>query len=116
MSTGTASVKWRKQDLTTVQVTLPVSAASLLEALARYRDMSSEALLREYIGAGLREDQRRYFEEQALSITEEVLAKQLRSPGQAAELMREIRREINGPPSRPRFRKKPGDADPGGES
>ncbi len=72
---------------------LPRRATDSLAKMARYFDLSSEALLRRYVGVGLREDEARYFAEQALSTMEDVLRERL-GEELAASLVREAEAEL----------------------
>jgi hypothetical protein len=73
---------------------LPVPAFEALSAMARYFDMSPEALARRYFSAGLRDDQARYFSEQALTTVEDTLRSRLGDERLVAELMSETRAKL----------------------
>ncbi|HKP76441.1 MAG TPA: hypothetical protein VJT67_13015 [Longimicrobiaceae bacterium] len=61
--------------------------------VAETRDMSPEALMRLYIGQGLRQDKARLFSERILYMTERVLAKHIPSEDERSQILNEIRSE-----------------------
>jgi hypothetical protein len=109
MSSNEPEIRWRAKDLRAFAVELPVDVIRSIEGVARYRDVSCEALVREYIGAALREDLSRYFSEQVLVATEDALTRRL-PESDAANIMREIRTEFREHRlDRPRLRRSPHD-------
>ena len=58
--------------------------------------MSIEALLKFYIGQGLRQDLAKAFSERVLARTAEVLTRHLDSPDEVSEILQEIRLESMG--------------------
>ena len=64
----------------------------VLGALAQRRDMSCEALTREYITRGVMEDRWRMFAETAVPTVESVLHEHV--PERAEELIAEVRRRF----------------------
>lgn len=77
---------------TTVTLTIPTDTLHLLEQVATSRDMSVEAVLKLYIGQGLRYDAAQRFADRVLDLTAEVLARHGQSQEQVAEIVRDIRR------------------------
>jgi hypothetical protein len=75
-----------------VQIEIPVEAWHTLEQIAVSRDMSVDALLKRYIGEGLRHDAAQRFAERMLDRTADVLARYGQSPEQIAAIVDEIRR------------------------
>jgi hypothetical protein len=71
--------------------------------VAAYLDVSAGALMRRYIGQGLREDLARYFHEQALLAVQEALEKRM-DRSTAESILQEVREEFRQPPRRPRVR------------
>lgn len=91
----------------TVSFRLPARAMAPLTRIATYRGMTCEALVREYLGAGLREDVRGHFEEQVLVATEDALASRV-TPEVAADVLAAVRAEFKpGAAARPRPRTRP---------
>ncbi|HWK90574.1 MAG TPA: hypothetical protein VNP72_11365 [Longimicrobium sp.] len=76
-----------------VTLAIPTDALTTLRRVAETRDMSQEALLRFYIGQGLRQDSARLYSERLIETTEEVLARHIPSEEERSAIMREIRGE-----------------------
>jgi hypothetical protein len=74
-----------------VPLELPVDALATLREIAGERDMSLEALLRFYIGQGVRQDISRRYGERLLRNAERVLARHIESEHERSEILREIR-------------------------
>ncbi len=74
-------------------LTLPRDTLASLRRVAGWRDMRPEALLKLYIGQGLRQDASRISSARILETTEEVLARHIPSEEQRAAILREIRGE-----------------------
>ena len=62
-----------------VLLQIPVDTLSTLEKVANNRDMSVNALLKFYIGQGLRQDSTQLFSDRVLETTAQVLAKPISS-------------------------------------
>jgi hypothetical protein len=86
----------RPRETEVVSITLPKDALASLKKVAAERDMSFQALLKLYIGQGLREDLTRLFGDRVLETTAHVLARHLPSEKDIASIMREIREEVTG--------------------
>jgi hypothetical protein len=76
-----------------VSLNIPIDTLASLEKIAANRDMSVEALLKFYIGQGLREDLAKVFSERLLDKTAQVLAKHLESAEEISTILREIQAE-----------------------
>jgi hypothetical protein len=74
-----------------ISLPIPKDAVVSLKQVAAQRDMSYQALLKLYIGQGLRQDLARLFGERVLETTAHVLARHLQSDEEVASIMREIR-------------------------
>ncbi len=74
-------------------VSLPIPKETIisLQKIAAIRDMSMEALLRFYIGQGLRQDMSRLFSDHVLQTTAQVLARHLESTEEVSAILQEIR-------------------------
>ena len=70
---------------------MPGDVLRSLELVAHSRDMSVEALMRFYVGQGLRQDLARLFSERMLDTTANVLAKHLHSADEVSLIIEEIR-------------------------
>lgn len=82
----------RPRPTTGVTLNIPTDTLQTLEQIAASRDMSVEALLKRYIGQGLRHDAAQHFADRVLDLTAQVLARHGQSAEQVAEIVREIRR------------------------
>ena len=72
-------LKFRPRGTESVSIEIPKDTLSSLKQVADGRDMSVQALLKFYIGQGLRQDVARLFGDRVLDTTEEVLARHLQS-------------------------------------
>jgi hypothetical protein len=75
-----------------VSLAVPVDTLSSLRKVAAQRDMSVEALLKWYIGQGLRQDLARSYSDRVLTTTAEVLARHLPSE-EVPAILKEIQTE-----------------------
>ena len=76
-----------------VSLNIPTDTLASLEKIAANRDMSVQALLKFYIGQGLREDLAKVFSERLLDKTAQVLARHLESAEEISTILREIQAE-----------------------
>jgi hypothetical protein len=83
----------RPRETETVALRIPTDVLKALQKVAAGRDMSVEALMKLYIGGGLRQDLAKLFSEHVLEMTEQVLAKHLPSAHEVSAIMREIQSE-----------------------
>jgi hypothetical protein len=74
-----------------VSIEIPADTLAALKKVARSRDMSYQALLKLYIGQGLRQDLAQQFAEQVLETTAQVLTRHISSAEQVSVIMHEIR-------------------------
>ena len=79
------------RDTEVISLTIPKDVIASLHQVAAQRDMAYQALLKLYIGQGLRQDLARLFGERVLETTAHVLARRLQSDEEVAAIMREIR-------------------------
>lgn len=84
-------LKLRPRPNTTIQLKIPTDAVENLEHVAAARDMSVEALVKLYIGQGLRQDLAQRFADRVLELTAQVLARHGQPPEQVEAILREIR-------------------------
>jgi len=70
---------------------VPVETLHELERVAAGRDMSVEALMKLYVGQGLRQDLAQRFADRVLDLTALVLARHGQSSDQVEAILREIR-------------------------
>ena len=81
----------------TERLSIAVSKEALasLKQVAAHRDMSVQALLKFYIGQGLRQDIANLFGTRVLETTEAGLARHLQSEEEVRSIIREIRTETD---------------------
>lgn len=77
----------------TVSVQLPTDVLESLEKIAASRDMPLDALLKLYIGHGLRQDLAKAFADRMLEKTAQVLTRHIASEEEVSAILREIRVE-----------------------
>ena len=73
-----------------VTLSIPSDTLELVRRVAVTRDMSPEALLKFYIGQGLRQDAARLFSERIMQTTAEVLARHIPSEEERSAILSEI--------------------------
>jgi len=76
-----------------VTITIPKDTLDSIQRAAASRDMSVEALLKFYIGQGLRQDLAKLFSDRVLETTAQVLARHIESEEEISAIIREIRGE-----------------------
>ncbi|MGI9180615.1 MAG: hypothetical protein ACR2H9_08965 [Longimicrobiaceae bacterium] len=76
-----------------VTLVIPTEALDALREVAATRDTTPEALMKLYIGQGLRQDTARLFSERILETTARVLARHIPSEEERAAILREIEDE-----------------------
>jgi hypothetical protein len=76
-----------------VTLVIPTEALDALREVAATRDTTPEALMKLYIGQGLRQDTARLFSERILETTARVLARHIPSEEERAAILREIEGE-----------------------
>lgn len=86
-------IDFRPRESETVSIKMPKDVVKSLKKVAIKRDMSFEALLKFYIGQGLRQDISRLFGDSVLEATEQVLSRHIESEEEVASILREIRNE-----------------------
>ena len=78
-----------------VSLDIPTDTLASLKKVAASRDMSCEALLKLYIGQGLRQDLAKLFSNRVLEATAQVLAKHIASEAEISDILQEIRTETS---------------------
>lgn len=84
----TLSIRPRPTESVTVMI--PSDTLAMLKRVAANRDMSVQALIKLYIGQGLRQDAAQLYADRLLEMTAEVLARHLESQDEVAAILREI--------------------------
>lgn len=75
-----------------VTLSIPSDTLELVRRVAATRDMSPEALLKFYVGQGLRQDAARLFADRIMETTAGVLARHIPSEEERSTILREILR------------------------
>lgn len=83
----------RPRTVETVSIKIPTDTLDSLKKVAANRNMSYQALLKFYIGQGLRQDLAKLFSDQVLETTAQVLTRHIQSEEQVSAIIREIRVE-----------------------
>ncbi len=81
----------RPRAVEVVSVKIPTDTLEALKKVAGARDMSYQALLKLYIGQGLRQDMAKLYAEQVLETTAQVLTRHIQSTEEVSAIMQEIR-------------------------
>jgi len=81
----------RPRAVEVVSVKIPTDTLEALKKVACSRDMSYQALLKLYIGQGLRQDMAKLYAEQVLETTAQVLTRHIQSSEEVSAIMQEIR-------------------------
>lgn len=84
-------LKLRPRPSTTIQFKVPSNTYEQLRQIAATRDMSIDALIKLYIGQGLRQDLAQHFANHLLDLTAQILACHGQSPEQVEAILHEIR-------------------------
>jgi len=79
-----------------VSINIPKDTLNSLKKIASGRDMSYQALIKFYIGQGLRQDLTKRFADSVLETTAQVLSRRLQSEKEVSEIIQEIRVEAVG--------------------
>ena len=84
-------LSFRKQSVEVVIIEIPMDTLASLKQVAETKHMPEQALLKLYIGNGLRQDLSRLFSERVLEMTHKALSKHLKSEDDVQRIMQEIR-------------------------
>lgn len=83
----------RPRIVETVNLKIPIDTLESLKKVADSRDMSVEALLKFYVGQGLRQDLAKLFSDRLLESTAQVLARHIQSEAEILAIIQEIQAE-----------------------
>ncbi len=82
---------FRPRETETVSIRIPKDTLESLKKVASGRDMSHQALLKLYIGQGLRQDLAQLFADRVLETTAQVLTRHIQSEEEISAIIQEIR-------------------------
>ena len=86
-------LRLRPRPTTSITLRIPVETVTSLERVAASRDMSVDALIKFYVGQGLRQDLAKLFADRVLETTEQVLTRHIQSEEEVSAILKEIRGE-----------------------
>lgn len=86
-------LRLRQRPSEAVSISIPSDTMDVVRRVAEVRDMSPEALLKLYVGQGLRRDAADLFAERLLETTASVLARHIDSEEARSAILEEIRGE-----------------------
>ena len=87
------ALRFRPRPSAPVTIEMPVDTLASLEKVAASRDMSVEALIKLYVGQGLRQDIAKLFADRVLEKTAQVLTRHIQSEEEVSAILKEIRVE-----------------------
>jgi len=86
-------LRLRPRPMTALTIRVPLDTLTSLEKAAASRDMSVEALIKLYVGQGLRNDLAKLFADRVLEKTAQVLTRHIQSEEEISAILKEIRVE-----------------------
>ncbi|MBI1880473.1 MAG: hypothetical protein HYR94_20030 [Chloroflexi bacterium] len=86
-------LQFRSRPATPLSIQIPVDTLASLEQVAASHDMSIEALIKFYVGQGLRQDLAKLFADRVLEKTAQVLTRHIQSEEEVSAILKEIRVE-----------------------
>jgi len=88
------NLQLRPRSTETVSLEIPQDTLKSLQEVAQMRDMSLSALLKFYVGQGLRQDLARMFGDRVIEKTAQVLSRHIDSKEEISTIIQEIQGEI----------------------
>ncbi|MDQ3322931.1 MAG: hypothetical protein M3525_10965 [Acidobacteriota bacterium] len=88
------TLKFREQEMVELKLDVPKTVLNSLEKVAAKRNLPLEAVVKFYIGQGLRLDVANFFSGNVLEKTEEVLSRRLQSKEEVSEILHEIKMDL----------------------
>ncbi len=88
------TLKFREQETIELNLDIPIKAMKSLQRMAERRNLPLEAVVKFYIGQGLRLDTANFFSGNILEKTEEVLSRHLQSKEEVSEILHEIKMDL----------------------
>jgi len=83
-------LRLRPREADQISLDIPKDTLASMQRIAASRDMSLRGLLKFYIGQGLRQDLSRFYTDQLLNTTAEVLARHLHDDDQISAIMQDL--------------------------
>jgi hypothetical protein len=91
------TLHFRPREEETISIDAPLDALNSLKKIASARDMSYRALIKFYVGQGLRQDLSKFYADRVLETTAEVLARHIPSKKEVSAIIQEIRETKSTP-------------------
>jgi len=88
------NLRLKPRQTESVSIEIPLETMESLRRAATHRDMSESALLKVYIGSGLRQDLSSQYATRLKEKTASVLARHIASQEEVANILREIQAEV----------------------
>lgn len=88
------TLRYREEETVELKLEIPKRVLSSLENIAEKRNLPLEAVVKFYIGQGLRLNVANFFSGNILEKTEEVLSRHLHSKEEVSEILREIKTDL----------------------
>jgi hypothetical protein len=89
-------LRLRSRATATISIQIPVETLASLEKVGADRDMSADALIKLYVGQGLRQDLAKLFADRVLEKTAQILTRHIQSKDEVSAILKEIRIETTG--------------------
>lgn len=83
-------VRVRPRQTKKISLSIPIEVVDSLKKVSTHKDMSLDALMKFYIGQGLRNDIAHLYTEQMLERTEQVLSRHIESREEVSTILHEI--------------------------
>ena len=91
------TLRVRPRAVETIAIDIPIDTLDSIKNVAASRDMAHQALLKWYIGQGLRQDLAKRFTDRFLETAADVLTRHIQSEEEVSTILREIRLEADLP-------------------
>jgi len=88
------TLRYKEQEMVELKLEIPKRVLSSLEKIAEKRNLPLEAVIKFYIGQGLRLDIANFFSGNILEKIEEVLSRHLQSKEEVSKILREIKTDL----------------------
>ncbi|CAG0940753.1 hypothetical protein ANRL1_00262 [Anaerolineae bacterium] len=92
----TIELRFRARPIESLSLQIPADTLASIKRVAASRDMSEQALIKFYVGQGLRQDLAKMFAERVLETTSQVLARHIQSSEEVSAILHEIQVETTG--------------------
>ena len=86
-------LNFKPRPSSSVSISIPNDTLQSLEQVATHRDMSLDALIKFYLGQGLRQDLSKFFHDRVMEKTAQVLYRHIQSEAEVSAILTEIRTE-----------------------